>query len=184
MLATPFDNLLATAGKLQPSEANLKKIERLNTTQGVKILLLDLSGSMAEYVGDQRKVDILQCAIQGICLKTFGFNSSVFELYGTLPEPAGGTGLHLAIKHIRKMQPMETLIVSDGLPDSEEQALAAAQKLTGMISTLYIGSDSNHKAIDFMNRLARLGCGISYAQDLQLGSYQLSESIRSLMPAS
>lgn len=48
-----------------------------------------------------------------------------------------------------------TLIITDGEPDSEADALAAAAEITGRIDVIYCGREDNRRAIDFLSRLAR-----------------------------
>lgn len=83
-----------------------------------------------------------------------------------IPEPQGGTGLHNAIALAIPYNPHKTLVISDGKPDDPKQALSIAEKLSGIINTLYIGSDRDTDAIAFMRELARLGCGKSVSCDI------------------
>lgn len=89
------------------------------------------------------------------------FHSIGLRLYSLqdIPEAEGGTNLHSAIALAIPYQPTQTLVVSDGKPDDPKQALFMAEKLSGMINTLYINSDRDREAIAFMRQLARLGCG-------------------------
>lgn len=139
--------------------------ERLNPKNAAgTLLLLDISGSMVGWVGGYRKIDLLRRSLDrdlnsGETAIAF---HSICELVADLrqiPEPQGGTALHLAIATGCQYRPSHSLIVSDGVPDDKAMAIAAAKKLTGTISTLYIGHGSNRTAIAFMQSLARLGCG-------------------------
>lgn len=178
--------LLPPSGELKIYEQRINPKSKKNSNQS--ILLLDFSGSMREWCGNYRKIEILQKAIAPITsqYKILAFNSATEWINeNTLyPEPQGGTALHLAIAVAVTHNPRQTLIVSDGQPDDTKQALSQAKKLSGTISTLYIGSDSDKEAIAFMAKLARLGCGDAYVQDLAKGHKALNQKIQHLLKGS
>jgi UDP-N-acetylmuramyl tripeptide synthase len=58
-------------------------------------------------------------------------------------------------------------VISDGLPDSQESALASAERITGIIDVIYCGPDSDAGAIAFMQRLARTGGGRVVVNDIR-----------------
>lgn len=183
-LASPFDAILAAAAKVKPSEATAERFRRVRVTGGERVLLLDCSGSMGEWVGAKRKIDILRSAIGQLDLsqyRIYAFSSGAEEVQPfAIPDPSGGTALHFAIGlAASQCNPQETLIVSDGMPDSKALALDAAARLPGVISTLFIGSDQDSEAIAFMRQLARLGCGRSH-QDLSLGVERLAGAMKAL----
>jgi hypothetical protein len=101
-----------------------------------------------------------------------------------LPEPNGGTALHLALACAVGYQPGVTLVISDGQPDNEQHALAQAEQLSGRIDTLYIGPDGDRAAMDFMRRLARVGCGRDMRADLERPQPRLGATIRQLLLSS
>lgn len=185
-LTNPLQSLISQAGKLQTSGVADEYKQRSSCSSGDNILIVDISGSMGEWCGGQRKIDILVQAIQPIQhqYQVLAFNSSASWITNQMPEPCGGTALHLALQVAATVHPAHTLVVSDGQPDDESQAIAAAKIVSGTISTLYVGNDSDHKAIDFMRRLARLGCGKSYVQDLHINTSPLAleGAIRKALP--
>ena len=193
-LLNPLQSLISQASQLQDSGAAKKYQQRVfpsakQKAGSSKILLLDISGSMGEYVSDyyggRRKIEILQNAIAPIArhYEILAFSSDTQWIKcGILPEPCGGTAMHLALAVAAEVRPAQTLVVSDGHPDDEKAALATAKRLTGTISTLYIGSDSDNKAIEFMRKLARLGCGQADVMELSLGAGLLQEKVQKLLP--
>lgn len=174
-LVNPLQALIDQAAQVNPKTNAVKAYaQRLDPkdTSGKTLILLDISGSMSESVGSTRKIDLLRRALNRTLKRdeiAIAFNSVVEVLFTLLmiPEPQGGTALHSAIAHGVRLRPRHTLVVSDGQPDDERQALAEAKKLTGTISTLYIGRDDDEKAIAFMAKLARLGCGTSQTCDVR-----------------
>ncbi len=185
-LTNPFDAILAQAAATRPTAEIAAKAQRINCKGSDKVLLLDCSGSMGEFVGGRRKVDILEAALMQIDLhawRVIAFSDRALETK-VIPVPSGSTDMAQAIDlAIAVSRPRQTLVISDGLPDSEVAALASANRLSGTISTLYVGSDRDKKAIEFMARLARLGCGKAHAQNLELGHKQLAEAVKMLKGA-
>jgi hypothetical protein len=92
----------------------------------------------------------------------------------------GSTNLALGLKDITKLNPSQTIVISDGEPNDETAAIAAATELTGTISTVFIGDDDDKTAIAFMKKLATLGCGRTYVQNLGHGHLELSATIARL----
>lgn len=190
-LVNPLQSIIDQAAMVKPKTKTVEKYaERINpkNTTGHTLLFLDISASMAEVVGQSRKIDLLRQALDrtlapGEIAIAFHSIINVLPTLQLIPEPQGGTAMHLAIEHGCTLRPKHSLVVSDGLPDDEKQALSAAKRMTGTISTLYIGPDSNQKAIEFMRKLARLGCGQAQACDLNKGVGLLRESIKLLLPS-
>jgi hypothetical protein len=150
-------------------------------------LLLDTSASMSvECKGKQSRLDVLRKAVEGIDwqnYRLFTFDSVVAEIRNPqqLWNSGGSTALHLALERIIPLQPSRTVVISDGEPSDEQGALAAAKRLTGTISTIHIGDDKDKAAIAFMRKLANLGCGSTYIQDLGRGHVELGAAINRLM---
>ena len=136
-----------------------------------------------------RKIDLLRQALDrpiaaGETVLAFHSLAERLTSLQAIPEPMGGTALHLAICVGAAVMPGHTLVVSDGQPDDPAQALAAAAQLSGTISTLYLGSDTDKEAIAFMRKLARLGCGQYQHCDVSNGSVLLlQQSIAGLLPS-
>ena len=189
-IINPLQNLIDQATKIPPSGALEEYAQRINgNPSGCSIMLLDVSGSMGEITHEKRHIDILREALNRPLQPTeiaIAFNSSCHQLNSlqSIPEPSGGTALHLAIIEAASLNPRHTLIVPDGIPDYKKQALAAVKNLPGIISTLFIGDDSDTDAIAFMSKLARVGCGKSAVCDIRKLENQqnLKAAILSLLP--
>lgn len=189
-LTNPLESILSQAAQL-PESGALKAIdERLNANSNLSLILLDTSLSMAHYLkSGERKIDILRNAIsRPIEVKkiaiAFSSNAQVITGFANIPEPNGGTNMEGAIALAATYKPSSTLIISDGVPDSEAKALSAAQKLTGVINCLFIGNEEDTGAIAFMKKLARIGCGQATVCDISKldGVPRLKSAIALLLP--
>ena len=139
-----------------------------------------------ECKGKDRRIDVLRKAVEALdwqSYRLFTFDSFCVEV----PNPSalwttgGGTALDLGLLEIAKLNPSQTVVISDGEPNDEEDALAAAKELTGTISTVFIGDDGDKDAIAFMRKLATLGCGSTFVRDLGKGHLELSGTVQQLM---
>jgi hypothetical protein len=138
-------------------------------------ILLDVSESMnTPVMGGQRRVDLLSTILKNVMMpgvRLVAFNDSVIALEPgqQLPEPGGSTALHLALDHVSRMSPRHVIIISDGQPDDERAAIAAARALSCVISTFYCDDETNRAAIAFLKQLAlcsRGGVGRPQIADL------------------
>lgn len=81
-------------------------------------------------------------------------------------KPADGTGIKL-------------ILISDGEPDSESEALRLAKQFKSKLSTIFVGPESS-PGRDFLRRLAEATGGQSVTQSInQLG--QLSQTVKGLL---
>jgi hypothetical protein len=190
-IVNPLQLLINQAASAKPSGAMQTYRERLNPkSSGNTVILLDISGSMSEVVGSKRKIDILRQAVNRQLLinevvLVFSSGCDRVTSFQLIPEPFGGTAMHLALQKAASYAPSHTLVVSDGQPDCQNQALLAAEKLSGVISTLYIGDDGDVDAISFMSKLARIGCGRAEVCDIRNPQNQarLNSAIKGLLPS-
>jgi hypothetical protein len=174
-LSNPLQALIKGAAKGLPAttgETERFKARLSGAGQGV-VILADTSSSMAESAGARTKAEILREALDQVWPDLQGgrlvaFDSTSRELMSptTLPSPSGGTALHLALDAAAAHRPAKTLVITDGRPDSESEALAAADRLCGVIDVIYCGPDVDQVAIDFLRRLARLGAGRAVIRDV------------------
>lgn len=194
-LTNPLQALLARATTTLPKETGATETYRKRfdaTTSSRTIILADASGSMAYRVGGRRKIEILGDELAAVLVGALPTETLLFAFAtGTrlvvdpalLPEPGGGTALHVALDHIATFRPARTLVISDGQPDSKDAALAAADRLSGRIDVLYIGPDDDHEAIAFMMALARRGGGSCVRHDLNRLGVALAPAIKRLLTA-
>ncbi len=132
-------------------------------------VLADTSGSMNDIDGgtSERKsrFELLKQALEGLPkgVRLIVFNDHAREV-PTLREATvgGGTGLAQAIRLATTLHPVRTVIISDGEPDSEEQAKTAIEDLTGIVDVIYCGNPSNTRARAFLESLAKTGMGGYY----------------------
>jgi Mg-chelatase subunit ChlD len=175
-ITSPLQSLLSQASQKLPSDTGetARFEQRYQAPGQATVILCDVSGSMALPVGAKRKIDILKEALEDsareedvICV----FDSAP-RVVGRGPkhahvlEPGGQTDMAAGIRLAATYNPARTLVISDGLPDSEQSAIAAADALPGIIDVLYIGPENDSQAIAFMNRLARAGCGRVVVNDI------------------
>jgi hypothetical protein len=180
--ASPLAALLQQAATSLPAVSGVtQQHERRFRQAAGEVVLLDTSGSMGAFVGNQRKIDILREALDyallgGEYLIAFASFPRPIALPDDLPVPAGGTALDLALEMAAARSPRHILVVSDGQPDDEDAALAAAAMLTGTIDVIYCGPDTDHAAI---------GGGRVVVHDMARASanrQQLGATIRALLP--
>lgn len=155
--------------------------------------MCDCSGSMEDPIGSLNlsKFDHLMIALRDIYqtypkirVVAFSSRAKVLPEGAYPPHPracslGGGTNLAEGLLAVEKFKPRKTIVISDGIPDSEDQALQAAQQITGAIDTIYCGPDS-HPAIQFLHQLARSTGGMSATWD---GFRELSGAIKGFLPA-
>lgn len=171
-LTNPLAGIVAAATKTLPAKTGqTERIRRrLEASSDVTVILADVSSSMADQAGGARKIDILRDALNALpndCrLVSFASMPRDVASAADLPVPAGGTALDRALDHAAKYRPRRTIVISDGEPDNEADAEAAAQRLSGTIDVIYCGPDSNRRAIDFLRRLARGTGGSVIVHDL------------------
>lgn len=188
-LANPLQSLLSKAAASLPAKSGetSRYRDRLDGATDAVVILADVSSSMQERAGARRKIDLLREALDSVWAaipdgRLIAFASIPTEVQrpSDLPAPAGSTALDRAIEAAQLLRPRKTIVISDGQPDSEEDSLAAAGKLTGLIEAIYCGPDSDRGAIDFLRRLAAIGGGNVVVCDLvrERSAYRLSLVVR------
>jgi hypothetical protein len=155
------------------------------------VILCDVSESMNLMAGGKRRIEHLREALLAVVptvpsaqLIAFGSIPTTIPGPEYLINPSGGTALHLALEAAAAYRPSRTVVISDGRPDNEWKALAAANLLTGLIDVIYCGPASDHRAIEFMERLARSAGGRVIVRDLRALSEpgrEFASALRSLV---
>lgn len=171
--ANPLQSVLKAAAALPANGRLAARRQRLAGDGQCTVILADVSGSMAEPAGGRLKIDILQDAVDAVLparpqteLLAFASLPTAVKRGARLPGPSGGTALHLALEAAASLNPRHTIIISDGKPDSRGSAMAAAKKLPGIIDVIYVGTDGDREAIDFLHTLAAAGGGHMTRHDL------------------
>lgn len=157
--------------KLEQSVAEHKSFSLLDKVHNPSpVLVLDVSGSMAEHCEPgRRKIDALREVVKSLRTSGSTFGQIVFEsaprLTDAIPEPSGGTALHLALGLAATLRPRKLVLVTDGEPDDEQLALDAAARLARPIDVFYVGPGSQ-RAEKFLRDLARRAGGQYQKTDL------------------
>ena len=125
-----------------------------------RLFLLDVSGSMNERIGEKKKINHLRDVMANYQdAKILCFSSNVHKLSDTqsIPDPDGSTNLGKAFKYIiadtEVEKPERVVLVSDGEPDNERDALEQAKNLALPIDIIFIG-EKESKGNRFMHQLA------------------------------
>lgn len=119
-----------------------------------KILLIDVSTSMSDLVGNRSKFQIMQDILSNDLsgYRSFTFASHCEEVrFNQLPKPHGSTNMAMAFYVVKREDPDSVILITDGCPDSEALALEASKGLK--INIIYIGPDP---VPDFLRKLANL----------------------------
>lgn len=151
---------------------------------GVRVVLADVSTSMAERAGARLKIDILRGALAQIppSIRLIAFSSYAEDVTGRpLPEPSGSTALHMALDMAVAADPGHVLVISDGHPDNPHAALQAADRLkSAQIDVIYCGPDGDYEALVFMRRLAR-GGGTVHRRSMSREPERLAQTVRAAL---
>lgn len=137
-------------------------------------ILIDVSASMATPVPKMAmrpRIDLLHDMLENVlrefpAARLIAFSSLPRELEGfwqegglALPEPDGGTALHLALEYVGARQPISRLIViTDGQVDDPERALELARLLAPLtIDAFMVGEETDRVATSFVRKLSLAG---------------------------
>lgn len=132
------------------------------------MLLIDTSSSMCgSPIEDLRKVvNEINPRAAGIPMIAFGGPyDAQCRFVDTVPEPDGGTPLHIAIPMAKEYGANRVVIISDGSPDLSEQCIIEAQSFGGRIDVVYIGTPGDAGDF-FLRRLAELTGGTCGTGDI------------------
>ena len=125
-----------------------------------KALLLDTSSSMAVTVECQDNQPVKAIAnLRTLAepfkhLRKFSFNNTTQEIGDWIPDPKGGTNLADAFNYLKQQGCKQIVLLTDGQPDNEYEALLEAEGLH--IDIYYIGSGP---VPEFLLQLARQSGG-------------------------
>lgn len=148
------------------------------------VFLLDVSGSMSEYTKEgMRKIDSLRLLIQEYPEnRKISFSANIWE--NKIPEPQTNTDMALGFRHIKTLFPKPTVVVlvSDGLPDSQDDAIQEAISLKIPINIAYIGKKEESGEV-FMKKLASITRGKEFTLEPTAPQFnkQLKQAIAGLI---
>lgn len=154
----------------------------------VVMLLIDTSGSMGaglQGTENKRRIDALREVVatiksQGsVPMIAFGgpYDAQV-RFVDNVPEPYGGTPLHIAIPMAKTYGASRVVVISDGCPDLTDQCMIEARTFGGRIDVVFVGDKGKGEA--FLAALARLTGGSSSVGDLR-DVKQLSRGVIGLL---
>jgi len=145
---TPITPVGGTRG-LTLSQAARQVMAAQAAIKNPAILICDVSGSMSEHdaPGHRRRIDALRDVVLQLRrdypqIRLLAFASRPAWVVA-LPEPGGGTALHLALDFARPAVKTESVVclISDGLPDSTDAALEAARRFPARLNVFYVGPE-------------------------------------------
>lgn len=189
---TTVSNLRENLTKLKEVKQTVMQRKAEIVKEGETLLLLDASTSMDDHDSN----GIPKMKTLGKMIKTMPnadkiyFNSDVFN-YGKrtdTPAPNGNTDLALAFEYIKSNcmnKYKKIILISDGEPFSEHEAIQAALELKQPINIIFIGIKGS-TGEDFMKRLAQItgGTNITLSEKTKDFSNQLINTTKQMLIAS
>jgi hypothetical protein len=147
-------------------------------------LLLDVSGSMADPAEPGvRKIDALRRIVRDLTAPLiYAFARTCKRIdRETIPEPDGGTALHIAFARIKSHRVTRAVLVTDGLPDDQEAALREASGLA--LDIFYVGPAPKPDFLDRLARAAKTGSTATQATLAGAVAPALQQRIRLMLTA-
>jgi len=180
-------SLRPVAGSIAAQSAATNKPLAETFVNADVIVIVDTSGSMSQTDGTERtryeracaELEKVQATMPGkICVISFS-DECLFCPSGIPWNYGHGTDLAKALKFakIADVQDMRFIVISDGEPDDEREALTIAGHYKNHIDTIYIGSQDGGGQ-NFLARLAQASGGFS-AKDFS--AHQLSNTVYGLL---
>lgn len=175
------------------SQVALAKTDGLSFDEAVagerqSALAVDVSYSMNDTMtSGERRIDSMRTVV-GMLMQTNPIPVAEFGLNGFekvrwvrehISEPTGDTPMGEAIRFLKAEGATHVILVSDGIPSDEDDALKAAKAFGGVIDTFFIG-DPGDAGAKFMRKVARITGGTSNTTDLS-DLLQLTTRIRGLL---
>lgn len=188
---TAVSDLRNNLSKLKETKQAVIQRKAEIVKEGETLLLLDASGSMED--SDANGVPKMKTLGKMIKIMPSAdkiyFNSDIFN-YGKridTPKPDGNTDLALAFKYVKSNymnKYNKIILISDGEPHSESEALQAALTLNQPINIIFIGNKGS-SGENFMQRLAKAtgGTNITLSEKSKDFSNQLISVSRRLLIA-
>lgn len=153
------------------------------------IVIVDVSGSMnqSDARNGQRRYDVacqelarLQAELPGK-IAVVAFSNWVEFVPGGVPPFVGlGTDLARALRFVKVADGVvKFIVISDGQPNDDEEALAIAQQFTSKINTIYVGPEDDFGGgRKFLEKLAAVSGGQSVTADR---AHELADKVQLLL---
>lgn len=133
------------------------------------VVIVDTSGSMGarDSRGGNSRYDIAVEELRKVqernpgAVAVVSFSDSVeFCPDGNPINLSGGTDVESALKYVKQVDGMvKFVLISDGEPDDEQDALNVAKTFKSKVNTIYVGPEIGNGGRDFLRRLANLTGG-------------------------
>lgn len=160
----------------KPVDAEIGALSQTDYSSPINALLvLDISGSMGAMVDNKSKIEHLRTAVKNLQyndIKWLAFRDEVYTAEGgrtiftkedPIPDPGGGTGLYVALKHIGKIRASEAfdriILISDGAPWAPDASKHAARELNTPIDAIFIGDSHDMSGLNYMKEIAQQSKG-------------------------
>lgn len=183
------DSLIEMRKMLEKSQGARSLQDLVNRRKGGNAaLVMDLSGSMSTFMrnGKTRRDGLAEAVAEILreakpVLIAFGGMEDI-RIVGQVPaHPEGGTPLAEAIEFAGARLHEHIVVLSDGEPNHEENALHAARNFKGRIDVIFVG-DPGGPGERFLKELAALTGGTSFTGDLSKPK-ELSSGVIGLLAA-
>lgn len=153
------------------------------------MLLVDVSGSMGDTIASgARKIDALRDVVatlretHPVPIAAFGLNAKpAVAFVEKIPDPSGMTPLAEGIDFSKQARATHIIVVTDGQPDDQDEALEAARRFGGVVDVFFIGDENGHGAA-FCRELASVSGGAVNITDLS-DPKRLAAKIAGFLPA-
>lgn len=155
------------------------------------VVIVDTSGSMDQNDsrGGRRRIDVareelakLQAEFPGkLAIVAFAYDAT-FVPGGVPPEPYGGTDLAGALRFAKQLDVagMRFIVISDGEPDNELDAIEVAKQYVSPISTVCVGPEHEPAGRRFLQQLAQVARGEHATADRAM---ELADAVKPLLLA-
>lgn len=161
LVVTAADKLKRTLGK--------SSLDDFMQTARRSMMLVDVSTSMGDYIRSGGTKILATRTVVATLRESNPVPVAVFgreiEIVDRVPEPCGGTPMHLGIDFCKQQGADHLVLITDGEPDSESYALESARAFGGVIDVFYIG-DGTDRGSQFAKELAALTGGTVNLTDL------------------
>ena len=145
----------------------------VKATTEVVMLLVDCSGSMESRMQNGKsRIEGLRDSYRDIVatghVPTIAFGGpydAQVRFVDRIPDPDGGTPLHLAIPFAKTYGATRLVVISDGCPDLPDQCRIAAKDFNGQIDVVFVGEPGEAGSF-FLDELAKLTGGKRFEGDL------------------
>ncbi len=145
------------------------------------VWLLDVSGSMVgpRIAELKRMTTVYQKDVPYARLILFATTIEEVVSLDNIPEPHGGTNLHLALDRAAELMAGKTMVFTDGEPADAEACFVAAARIPGVVEVFFCGDKGDREAIKFCEKLSRdNGGGGVVVKDVEKGQSLICDEVR------